>query len=962
MNRFALRVFLPLLVSVFFLLVTLVAFATSRHAVLQETEARLLQDFRTRLAATQGTLERFLLLRHPEGLKKVISSNGSALDLRVQFVADREGRVLASTSYREEGLSWAELDYGVDPTVVERVTRAQVSEVAVTSDRHWLSGYISICDPYAARGLRAGRCGFLFHQIDLQFHRDQALESLYRQVRASATGFAISALLLWLLVHRLVTTRVGRLVDALGRFADGERETRIGLRGNDELAIVGQQVDQLLDELGADEAALRQSEQFKQAMLDSANASIISTDAQGLIRSFSGGAERMLGYRAAELVGLATPAVIHDPAEVAERALALSRELGREIAPGFEVFVAKARLGGADENEWTYIRRDGSRLTVSLSVTALFDGQGEISGFLGVARDITEEKAVVQRLRLAERVFEGAGEAILVTDAETRIVDVNPAYLEVTGYERAEVIGATPRLTQSGRHDPEFYRGMWEAIERTGTWSGELWDRRKDGQVFPQWLTINAIKDDAGRVTNYVGIFKDVTQQKAIEEKLERMAYYDPLTGLPNRALFRDRLEHALIIAQRNHTEVALLFLDLDRFKYVNDTLGHDAGDQLLIDAAQRIKGVVRDSDTLARLGGDEFTLVLADVEDATRVGAVADKVIQVLQQPFQLGGSEAFIGASVGIAMYPRDGDDFVALTKNADTAMYLAKQSGRGRYKFFTSELDVANARRMNLETSLRSALERGELALHYQPKLDLDDDRVLGFEALLRWQHPTLGAIAPSEFIPLAEETGLIVPIGSWVLRTACQELKRWHQAGYGQLHMAVNLSARQFQHEGLVAEVRSLLQELELAPEALELELTESLLMAEADRSYQGVRALRSLGLGISIDDFGTGYSSLSYLKKFPLQTLKIDRSFVRDIATDPDDAAIVRAIVSLADRLKLQVVAEGVETREQVDFLRGEGCTQAQGYYFARPLPAADALQYLQGKQRPSKPSSHLSIV
>jgi diguanylate cyclase (GGDEF)-like protein/PAS domain S-box-containing protein len=962
MNRFALRVYLPLLVSVFFVSVTLVAFATSRHFVLQELEANLLQEVRTRLAAIQGPLERFLLLSHPEGVKKVISANGSALDLRVQFVADREGLILASTKYRQEGLFWAELDYGLDSAVVERVTRAQVGEVAITPDRRWINGYISICDPHAAAGLRPGRCGFLFQQVDLQFHRDKALESLYQQARISATGFAISALLLWLLVHRVVTTRVGRLLGSLGRFASGERETRVALQGNDELATIGQQVDLLLDELAADEAALRHSEQFKQAMIDSANASIISTDAQGLIQSFSAGSERMLGYRAQDLVGIATPVLIHDPVEVAERAAVLSRELGRDITPGFEVFVAKARLGAADENEWTYIRRDGSRLTVALSVTALLDEHGEISGFLGVARDISEEKSVVQRLRLAERVFESAGEAILVTDADTCIVDVNPAYLEVTGYSREEIIGATPRLAKSGRHDREFYAGMWDAIRRTGCWSGELWDRRKNGVVFPQWLTINAIKDDQGQVTHYVGIFKDVTQQKAVEEKLERMAYYDPLTGLPNRTLFRDRLEHELSVAQRNQTQVALLFIDLDRFKYVNDSLGHDAGDQLLVEAARRIKHAVRDSDTLARLGGDEFTLVLAGVEDAARVGTVADKVIQALQQPFQLGSSEAFIGASIGIALYPQDGADFVTLNKNADTAMYLAKQSGRGRYKFFTPELDEANARRMALETRLRSALERGELSLNYQPKIDLENGSLLGFEALLRWRHPTLGAVPPNEFIPLAEETGLIIPIGSWVLRTACRQLREWHEAGHRRLHMAVNLSARQLQHGSLVAEVGALLQEFDLPPEALELELTETLLMADADRSYQDVQALRSLGVGISIDDFGTGYSSLSYLKKFPLQTLKIDRSFVRDIATDPDDAAIVRAIVSLADRLRLQVVAEGVETRQQVDFLRGEGCTQAQGYYFAPPLTAAEALAYLQDRRRPPSPGGHLSVV
>ena len=931
--------------------VTVVAYLSSRHVVLADSEESLVQEMRTRLNATQGTLERFLLLQHPEGVRELVSAFGSDLDLIVVLATDHEGVILSSTSYREVGLPWTATDYGIDPTIAERVTRNMVSEVQVSADGRRLNGYISICSPHASIGLRAGQCGLLFHQIDLRHHQDKALASLDGQTRLIGIGFAISALLMLLVAHRLVTVRVSRIMATLRRFAEGTRNQHIGLRGGDELASLGQSVDGLLDRITEDESALRQSEQFKQAIIDSANSSIISTDATGVIQSFSAGAERMLGYREEDMVGKTTPALIHDPGEIAQRAAELTTELGRRIVPGFGVFTMKAAMGMADENEWTYIRKDGSRLTVSLSVTALFDTADRISGYLGVARDVTEEKALVQRLRLAKQVFETAGEAIVVTDADTRIIDVNPAYLEITGFSREEVLGQTPSIVKSDRHDRSFYREMWHSLSTTGRWSGELWDRRKDGEVFPQWLTIDAIQDDNGRVINYVGLFKDFTQQKAVEMKLERMAYYDPLTGLPNRALFRDRLEHEIGVAQRSGDFVALMFLDLDRFKYVNDTLGHDIGDKLLVEAAQRILGSLRQSDTVARLGGDEFTVVLSAVKDVSHAAHVADKLIEDLQGAFRIQGNEVYIGASIGLALYPQDGEDFVTLTKNADTAMYRAKHSGRGRYQCFTAEMDTLNSRRLAIEIGLRSALTLGELRLQYQPKLAIDTRQVLGFEALLRWTHPELGELSPSEFIPLAEDIGMIAPIGNWVIREACAQARSWHEAGYPALHVSVNLSVRQFQHESLVDEVRSALEDCGLAPETLEFELTEGLLMEDAERSSQIMHALRALGPGISIDDFGTGYSSLSYLKKFPIQTLKIDRSFVRDIVTDKDDAAIVRAIVSMTDNLRLNVVAEGVETAEQHEFLRRVGCTQVQGYHYAPPLDSGQVLCYLKTGDR-----------
>jgi diguanylate cyclase (GGDEF)-like protein/PAS domain S-box-containing protein len=952
MARFSLRVILPIVLGSFLLLVTVVAYLTSQQIIIEDRERSLLQEMRASLNATQGTVERFLLLRHPEGVRKVISAFGSDLDLSVALVTGQDGQILASTDYREEGLSLAKTDHEIDSEIVERVTRKMVSEVEISLDRHWLNGYTSICDPNVSDRLRARRCGLLFHQIDLQLHLEEASYALFGQAKIIGIGFALAALLVLLMAHRLITLRVTRIISTLDRFGSGMREKRTGLVGEDEIATLARSVDGLLDRIVADEAALRDSEELKRTIIDSTNLSIISTDAAGVIQSFSAGAERMLGYRAEELTGNATPASIHDAHEIERRARELSKELGRQIEPGFAVFVAKAGQGKADEREWTYIRKDGTRLMVSLSVTALFGADGQVSGYVGVARDVTEEKAVVQRLRLADQVFRGAGEAILVTDATSKIVDVNPAYLEVMGFSREEVIGSSPTVAKSGSHDAAFYQAMWRSLESTGRWSGELWDRRKNGEIFPQWLTINAIRDDRGHVTNYIGIFKDVTQQKAIEQKLQRMAYYDPLTNLPNRLLFRDRLEHEIEVARRDGDILAVMFMDLDRFKQVNDSLGHDVGDKLLIEAAKRIRGAVRQSDTVARLGGDEFTLVLSSLKDVAYAGYIADKLIRDLQAAFEIDSNHVYIGASIGLAIYPHDGDDFAALTKNADTAMYLAKQSGRGCYKFFTSEMDSIIVRRLTVETGLRSALALGQLSLRYQPVITVSSGRLIGFEVLLRWDHPELGNVSPNEFIPLAEENGLIIPIGHWVLCTACAELKSWQRAGHSRLRLFVNLSARQLQHEALVDEIGAVVDEFELAPASLGFEVAESVLMSDPDGSIGVIEALHGIGARIIVDDFGTGFSSISYLKNAPIDGLKIDRSFVRRAASNPEDAAIVRAMISVADRLSLLAIAEGVEKQAQLDFLRREGCAQAQGRHYAPPLTKDDAMGYLLAGEYP----------
>lgn len=563
---------------------------------------------------------------------------------------------------------------------------------------------------------------------------------------------------------------------------------------------------------------------------------------------------------------------------------------------------------------------------------------------------VQERTAELQKanmeLNLAAAVVDNTSEGIVVTDASNTIIEVNQAYCEITGYGREELIGKNPSINKSDFHDDAFYQAMWSDLSEKGSWSGEIWDRRKDGSIFPKWLSINAIKNDESVLTNYVGIFTDISQIKETERKLEELAYYDPLTGLPNRALYQDRLKREMVNSDRAGTKMALMFIDLDRFKYVNDTLGHRAGDALLEQVAKRLVDGVRETDTVARLGGDEFTVILGGLSDMINVGRIAQGFIDKLQKPFRVEGQEVYVGASIGICVYPDDGEDDEVLNKNADIAMYEAKSAGRGQFHFFHPGMDAVNSQRLNLERNLRRALMENQFRVFYQPKIDVVSNAIVGMEALVRWMHPEEGIISPADFVPIAEENGMIVMIDQFVMREACRQIKLWRQGG-AQYRVAVNLSALQFKQSNLVEIIEGLLSEYGLDSAALELEITESAVMDDPEAATQLIAQLRKMGLYISVDDFGTGYSSLSYLKKFPICALKIDQSFVRDLTWDSDDAAIVNSIIALSASLNLGVVAEGVETQEQKEFLVEHGCRLIQGYLYSKPLPADEMSAFLE---------------
>ena len=558
---------------------------------------------------------------------------------------------------------------------------------------------------------------------------------------------------------------------------------------------------------------------------------------------------------------------------------------------------------------------------------------------LSTILDITKRKQAEAGMREALVVFNASSQGIMTTDAEGIITAINPAFSTITGYAPEEIIGKSPAILKSGRHDSNYYKSMWTAVKETGKWEGEIWNRRHNGEIYPQWQTITRVLDQQGQVVEYVALFSDITERKQQEEEIWHQANFDALTGLANRNLLVDRLERALAQARRNNNKVGLVFLDLDGFKWINDTLGHDVGDELLIEVANRISSTVRDQDTAARMGGDEFTVVIHDLNNMEKLRSVGEKLVGTLHHPFTLQGSTHQISGSAGITVYPDDGEDVQTLLKNADIAMYKAKQGGKNRYQFYSRHMQIDTQARMQMEADLRKAISANEFILHYQPIVDSDCGELVGAEALIRWIHPEKGLISPLDFIPVAEDSGLIVPIGEWVLREAVKQWSIWQQQGHPPLRLSVNVSSPQFREENFKQLVADVLSEFNVLPGYLVLEITESVLMDGSAEAEAHMQEIKQMGLLYALDDFGTGFSSLSYLKRFPVDIVKIDRSFINDCAEDRNDAHLVEAIVSMTHSLGLKVIAEGVETDAQYEFLRELGCDYIQGFLVSRPLPA-----------------------
>jgi len=683
--------------------------------------------------------------------------------------------------------------------------------------------------------------------------------------------------------------------------------------------------NRLLDSLAQRDVALQQHNEILRNILETSLDGFWRVDNQGRLIEVNPTYCQQSGYSREELLVMAIPDI-----EANESAVETARHIRKIIETGRHQFESRHR------------RKDGSIWDVEVSATYLNVAGGLICAFL---RDITARKQAESDLRIAAAAFD-SHEGMMVTDANSVILRVNQALTEITGYSAVELVGKTPRILQSGRHDQEFYRAMWKTIRSTGGWQGEIWDQRKNGEMYPKWLTISVVKDEQGVVTHYVSAQFDITERKNAEDRINALAFFDALTGLPNRFSLHERLKQALGLAERNGKQLAVMLIDLDNFKIINDTLGHSAGDQLLIQVAQRLSDSARQSDLVARLGGDEFVIILPDIDSPTDAANVAEKILTMLSAAYPIDGHELRTSPSIGICLYPDDATRSEELIKKADVAMYHAKSNGKNNYQFFRDEIQAATLKRIALEAELRKALEQQQLALYYQPQLDLRTGHLSGVEALVRWQHPERGLVPPIDFIPIAEETGLIIPLGDWVLKQACQQMATWHANGLDHLKISVNLAASQFADQRLPARIAEILAQTGLPASSLDLEVTESMTMKSPEETATMMRVLTGQGLSLSIDDFGTGYSSLSYLKTFPISTLKIDRSFVKDIETDQNDADICSVTVLLAHKLGLDVVAEGVETEAQLRYLHSVGCEKIQGYLISKPLPADKAEEFI----------------
>jgi len=656
-------------------------------------------------------------------------------------------------------------------------------------------------------------------------------------------------------------------------------------------------------------------------------------DRDGIIERVSDSVFSLLGYTSAELIGK----------KMAD--LYVEKD-GRE-----KFLHALEAAGGRIFNQDVLLRHyDGSRIWASTSAHIIYNENNEPNGIEGIARNVTELKSHVLQLNKLTNVLNHTADMVMVTDINGVIEYVNQQFETVTGYSSEEVCGKYPSILSSGKESAETYHVLWETIKSGKTFEAVLLNKRKDGSHYYDEKTITPLADDDDNLIYYISTSQDITKRVESEQRLAHLAHHDALTGLPNRTLIIDRLKQALFHAEVHSRLVAVMFLDLDHFKEINDNYGHNFGDELLIQITERLAGSVRSEDTVGRYAGDEFVILLDDIDDEHHISILAQKLVDVLNQDFNIFGKKLRISASIGVSFYPTDAISSNELIRNADIAMYRAKEMGKNTYQFYSSDLSAKIFERLTLESHLRNAIEKKEFVLYYQPQVDTRSKKITAVEALIRWQHPYMGLVAPNNFIGLLEETGLIESVGSWIIHTACQQLKHWHDMGIEYLHMSVNLSSRQFNNPDLFNDIHEVIRNTRVNPEFLEFEITESMLMRKTSSIVTSLESLSKLGIHFAIDDFGTGYSSLSYLRRFPIDTIKIDQSFIRDIPENEDDAAITQAIIGLAKSLSLNVIAEGVENEKQLAFLKQHECNYIQGYYYSPPLQAGEITGILQQQQ------------
>jgi diguanylate cyclase (GGDEF)-like protein/PAS domain S-box-containing protein len=930
---------ITLLLLLFVLFAGSFSFVNQARLARQHIETSELDKMSQRMNRLQGTVEYLLNADDVERIREEIASLGHDEALKHAMLINDAGRIVASLQrshinepstlvFGDNGINWQN-------KVEELIARSMAGidgQLLLTADNSSVMGVYPILFKAHDNELRSTRYGALLVERDLAADKSFATKHEAYHLVGFAVVLVVLAAALAIAAHYLVTRRVHHLVQCTKNFAAGDLHVRARLTGEDEISVIGQAFNNMAQTVAVSQQQLIDSEQKVRLLLESTKEAIFAIDLDGRCTFCNPATAELLGY--SSLTDLSGRPLLE-----------LLYPLGIPESPVFDSALMYSRFTRGHSmltGEMTLIRTDESKLCTEYRAYPIFRDEA-LSGAVLSFSDISERKKAELDRSLAASVFEHSNDGIVITDANRNMLRVNDAFERITGYNADEAIGKTPKeLLQSHHHDEAFYSQVWASIIESGSWQGEIWDRRKNGEIFPTWQSISVVRDDHGTVDKYISIFSDITERKLVEQHIERLAYYDALTEVPNRLLFNDRLENALIRAGRRGTRVALLFIDLDRFKNINDTLGHPVGDRLLQEVARRLKSCVRKENTVARLGGDEFTVILEDISDEHIALSIANKIVEAMSASFEFSTYSLIAGASIGVSLFPEDGDNCETLIKNADTAMYEAKALGRNRCVRYTAEHSISAEKHFLLERDLRLALERDELVVHYQPQVSADG-AIKGAEALVRWQHPGGQLVPPREFLHVAKEIGLLGKLDRYVLFAACRQIIEWQNRGFQSIRIAVNLSGIPINDGSVVDMVKEAVAETGLDAAMLELEITEECIMSNPERIISNLHRLRELGVTLAIDDFGTGHSSLGYLKRLPVNRLKIDRSFVRDITTDKDDHTIIAAIVSMTHHLKLELIAEGVETDQHLAVLNKLGCNEFQGNYFSQPV-AADAFE------------------
>ncbi|MBV1786891.1 EAL domain-containing protein [Marinobacterium sp. D7] len=908
-----LRLLVPGVILLVGILAMVFALLVVRPYLLSLSREYTESDIRYSLNRLQGTLEYLLMRGDIRGVQREIAANSVRRDVKYLLVVDEQRRVVASSSLSGVGQTLEQMKLHGASELFDRVVSIRSVQLADSPAEKTIYGAAPLHFPDAGR-LRSDSWGAVLIELDLE-HSDGRLVSGIEQLFVwISLGILLFGGLFLFAFDRHISRRLRKIIDGIALLESGRYDSKIKLNGRDELAKIARVLNGLANSLSASrDALLSQYALFDDVMRHiPAMVSIVSTP--GRFVYVNPRFVSTYGFDPVSDKNARNPL----PADLIEK----HRRANREVLES----------GEPAQFEWS-VALGGRVRTLFMVKFPLYEA--EEARVCTIAMDITEKQQNEQLLMISRRIFENTTEGIIITDADRKIVELNDSFARIAGYRKHELIGKRPELLKSEVQDAGFYQTFWQRLRSEGRWQGEVVNRRPDGTLYPVRLSVSSIVERDGRISGYFAIYQDISAEKRAEEALRELAYYDTLTGLYNRASFKQKVSDAVLRMQRYREPFGLLFIDLDRFKEINDSNGHELGDKLLEQVARRIESRLRKLDVACRLGGDEFTVLVPHVGNETELAVIAQKLIEAIAQPYTVGEQELCIGCSIGIVVAPRDGEDRDQLMRNADAAMYHAKESGRGRYAFFDTRIEERNRRLVSIKHGLRLAQARGELSLVYQPEVDPLTGEVRIYEALMRWNSAELGPVSPAEFIPVAEESDLIVDLTRWLIERVVEECRT---EPLQSSKISINLSPRQFRSESWLGMVRDRIRDRELDPACLCIEVTESALVEDFELAGEQLREIKQLGIEVAIDDFGTGYSSLAYLKRLPIDYLKIDRSFVADIHQDVDDRTIVETVIVMAHALGLRVVAEGAETEQQVEFLREQGCDLVQGYYYARPLP------------------------